>query len=81
MVNSLIEKEVGSELLLYDPDLDEVYILNATARLVYKLHKEGKNLAEIEQQMKGFFRVEEGVNLFGDLQQCLAKLRTKGLIE
>lgn len=81
MAKSLIEKEIGSELLLYDLNSDEVHILNATAQVIYKFHKQGMSLVEIEKELKNRFWAGESANVSADLQRCLAELKAKGLIE
>jgi hypothetical protein len=81
MVKNLVEKEVGSDLMLYDPELDEVHILNATAGMVYRLHKAGKPVPDIETELSRAFRVQGSEAVVEDVRACLASLRQKGLLE
>ncbi|MEA2014153.1 MAG: hypothetical protein U9N38_02435, partial [Thermodesulfobacteriota bacterium] len=55
----IIPKEAGLDLMLYDTEQDEVHVLNPTARLVYDLHKKGRNLTEIEEEMRKNFQADD----------------------
>lgn len=76
----IIPKEVGSDLMLYDTEQDEVHVLNTTARLVYDFYKKGRSLTEIEQEVQKSFRVDDRHDLHGDALRCLEELRSKQLI-
>lgn len=80
MNGKIIAKELQSELMLYDPERDEVHLLNATARRIYQMHREGKDLTEIEQAIRASFQVEEEQDLHGHIRKCLGELGEKGLI-
>jgi len=80
MTKKIIAKELDSELMLYDVDSDEVHILNAAAQLIYTLHQEGKNIAEIEEQIRARFQTKEDEDIRNNIQQCLDDLRQKELI-
>jgi hypothetical protein len=75
-----IAKEVDSDLMLYDPELDEVHILNATARAVYHLLGEGKTVTEIAEILRSRSLVQEGDDPLKDVQECIGALLQKGLI-
>lgn len=81
MPKSLIEKEVGAELMLYDPDEDEVHILNPTAKTIYLGLKKGKTAEEIGREIRGRFLVGSDENLLDAVKKCIDDLREKGLIE
>ena len=80
MNDKIIEKELTSEMMLYDSIKDEIHILNDTARLMYKLYKEGKNNIEIEQAIRQSFSIDESVDLTSDIQQCLDEFERKDLL-
>ena len=80
MPQQIIAKEQQSELMLYDTEKDCVHLLNPTARLVYVLYRKGRNSAEIEQDIRRNFQVDDGRDLRGDLLRCLEELRSKKLI-
>ncbi len=77
---AILAKELGTDLMLYDPVRDQVHILNATARLIYQLHQDGKDLDEIDQAIRSAFRSERHQNIKENIQACLAELKGKGLI-
>ena len=80
MAKKVITKELDSELMLYDPDVDAVHVLNATALLVYKLYGQGKELAEIEQEIRQRFAVGRDRDIASEIRECIAELQAKGLI-
>jgi hypothetical protein len=77
---TFIRKEVDSDLLIYNPDIDEVHILNDTAKAIYKFLCEGKTVREIEEKLQKQFIFEEGHDLYRDIEGCISLLREKGLI-
>ncbi len=79
MPQQIIAKELESELMLYETEKDSVHLLNPTARVVYDLYTKGRNLTEIEQEIRINFRVDNQ-DLRGDVLGCLEELRRKQLI-
>ena len=79
--SSLIAKEVDSDLMLYNPEIDEVHILNPTGKAIYKLLHEGKTSQEIEEELRNHFVLEKGHNLIRDIEECIASFKEKGLID
>jgi hypothetical protein len=80
MVKGVIAKELDSELMLYDPGEDAVYVLNSTALLVYKLFNEGKKPMEIEHEVRRRFAVDQDEEVLGGIRECIAELQEKGLV-
>lgn len=80
MVKKLVTKELDSELMIYDPDLDAVHILNSTALLVYKLSSEGKRPVEIEREMRQRFAIDQDQEIASGIQECIVELQAKGLL-
>ncbi len=77
--NMLIARNVGSEMMVYDPEHDEIHILNPSACLIYKLHEEGKTVAEIEEEMRSRFDVDKHADIAGDILRCIESLKKKEL--
>lgn len=80
MTKRIIEKEMDSELMLYDSQSDEVHVLNATARRIYEMSREGKSREEIVKELRAEFRPEMQEALDRDIQECLEELAEKGLV-
>jgi tRNA pseudouridine-54 N-methylase len=80
MTKKLEPKELMSDLMLYDAETDDVYILNETARLVYKLYEKGLDLYEIEREIQEAFQTDEHQDISSDIQKCIDDLLAKGLI-
>ncbi|CAN2039611.1 PqqD family protein [Candidatus Magnetomoraceae bacterium gMMP-15] len=79
MSKNVITKELKDEFMVYDMDEDELHVLNQSARLVYKLYKEGKTASEIEKQIRKNFSVREDRDVCKDIQRCLDELKSKGI--
>ena len=78
--SKLINKEIDSDMLIYNPDIDEVHVLNDTAKAIYKLVCEGKTSAAIEEELRSQFIFDEGHDLRTDIEGCIDSLKAKGLI-
>ncbi len=76
----LIAKQVDSDLILYNPELDEVHTLNATAKVIFELICKGKSLGDIEKELASRFSFEEGHDILRDIHECVDLLKKKGLI-
>lgn len=80
MTKKIEARELESELILYDTEQDDVHVLNATAKLIYKLHEEGKGTTEIEEEVRKSFQFEEEQDVHGHVQRCIGDMKKKGLI-
>jgi hypothetical protein len=76
-----IFKEMGSDLMCYDCDEDEVHILNLTASAVYRLLCEGKSETEIVQSLAVVFPGHENKEIEKDVRTCIEDLEAKGLLD
>jgi len=76
--NTLIVKEIDSDLILYHPDRDEVHILNPTAQVIYKLLSDGKSFSEIGEELRSRFLLEDGYNILSDIEKCAQLLKKNG---
>lgn len=79
MAKKIVVREAGKETMLYDAEQDELHVLNATAKVVYRLSKEGKGVEEIEAALRSTFTVPPGLDLRPEIEACLAALKDKGL--
>jgi hypothetical protein len=75
-----IVKEVDSDLLFYDPDSDQVHILNPTARTVYELLLENRTEGQIVEALQAT-RDGQGEDIEMDVRKCIEGLIEKGLID
>jgi len=81
MARKMLEKELNEELMLYDMERDKLHILNDMARLILRLHRQGKTIEEIEDTIKQNFRFQDGTDIRGDVLHCLQALEEKGIIQ
>lgn len=81
MTKKILSTDLESEGLLYNTKSDEVHILNKTARLIYRLKRDGKNNIEIEKTVRKTFKIDVDQNIDSDIRKCLNDLAEKGLLE
>ncbi len=79
--DKIVEHPFESDLMLYQTDKDDVHVLNPTARVIYRLHKEGKGVGEIEKALRAQFRIAPDRDIVQDIEACIAGLKKRGLIE
>lgn len=79
MGKNIVVREAGPETMLYDPGRDELHVLNATARLIHRLSREGRGIAEIEEALRDAFQAPPGRDLRAEIVACLQELKNKGL--
>jgi hypothetical protein len=80
MTEKILAKELENDLMLYNAENDNVHVLNPTARLIYELFKKGKDVHEIEKEIRITFNVDETQDLHDDILKYLDEMRKKGLI-
>lgn len=69
-----------AELMLYHPGLDELHVLNPTARLVWELCDGDHSPEEMVQQLRSTFQVSPDADLINDIERVLGDFRTKNLL-
>lgn len=80
VLGTLIARQTGSDLMLYNPELDEVHILNSTARMIFDLYREGRTEKDIQDELMKRFCLHEDENLCQDIRQCIEDLKRKGIM-
>lgn len=73
-------KELQNDMMICDNSYNEVHVLNKTAKLIYKLCKDGKGHEEIEVTLKNNFPRDIKGNIREDVHVCITDLKAKGLI-
>lgn len=69
------EKDLGTELLVYNKATDEIHVLNTSAKLIYSLYKKGKSLEKIQQELEKKFNVQPGQNIKIQIKRFLKELK------
>lgn len=67
------------ERFLFKPDTGEVFTLNPTGALVYRLARQGKRSSDIARRLAARYQVSEAQAL-RDVHACLAELRVNGFL-
>jgi len=76
-----IEKEVGSDLICYDTDKDEIHVLNSTALAIHRLLCAGKTEGQIIEELQTSSHLPEGHKIEADVRACIETLAEKGLVD
>ena len=72
-------RQVASETVIVDPRTREVHVLNRTGSRIWELLAEAQSLAGLVAALEAGFAGERD-RLFGDVQQFLADLSVKQLV-
>ena len=79
--NSAVSSKInGTNLILYDANMDSVHILNRTANLIWELCDGHHTISDVEKDMRARFSVAKEYDLLGDIEQALQNLLSKGLL-
>ena len=74
-------QDLGSEVMLYDAQKDEVHILNQTARVIWEGVVAGKSPEELASELKERFSVGPDHDLLSDIRGVMEELKGKGLLK
>ena len=77
----LTVRDLGSEIILYDPKSETFHILNDTARSIWLMIDGKREQKEIRDEFLGLYPKEDPAQLGGDLHRTLEELSRKGLVE
>jgi hypothetical protein len=77
---SVSSKETGSELIVYDANMNSVHILNRTAYLIWELCDGMHTVSDIEKAMRERFLVDNEYDLLRDIDQAVHHLLMNGLL-
>ena len=68
----ILVRKIGQETMLYDPDLEMIHILNATAESVWNRCDGKTKIDEIKQEIKGDYLLTQDYDFIGDIRQILS---------
>jgi hypothetical protein len=74
-------RDLGSEMILYDPKSETFHILNDTARSIWMMIDGQREPEEICRDFVRLYPKEDPARLDQDLHKTLDELSHKGLIE
>jgi len=77
---AVLEQDLGEELLLYQADGEDVHVLNATGRAVWRLCDGQRSLEEIAAALPLHFAQAGGRDIVADVQRMIAGLRERQLL-
>lgn len=80
-MEQIIQKNVGSENLLYNPATKSVHVINKTSSLIWELCDGEHDVDMIEKELKKRFDVKNETNVKNDIHSTLSELKRLGLIE
>ena len=78
--SDLTVRDLGSEMILYDPRTESFHVLNSSARDIWMLLEERRASGAIEEGFASLYPAEDPVRLANDLLQTLEEFDRKGLL-
>ena len=79
--DTLTIRDLGSEMILYDPKSETFHVLNDTARRIWLMVDGKRGTEEIKKEYSGFYPSEDPKALGNDLLRTLEEFDRKGLLE
>jgi Coenzyme PQQ synthesis protein D (PqqD) len=80
-MQSIVEKQVGPDLMLYDGEVDSVHVLNPSARIIYDMRRRGLELQAISTALRDRFEIPAEHALEEDILQVIQDLVSRGLLD
>jgi hypothetical protein len=77
---SVVQRDLGTEAMLYDPEGDRVVRLNRTARRIWELCSGQSSLDAITAQLQGEFALDPRTDLRADVAETVARFAASGLL-
>jgi pyrroloquinoline quinone biosynthesis protein D len=77
---SVVQRDLGTEAMLYDPDEDRVVRLNPTARRIWELCNGRNSVDTIAAQLRDEFALDSGVDLRADVVEAVVSFAASGLL-
>lgn len=78
---SVIAKELDHRLILYNPDAKEIYLLNDSASLVWKLCDGGFTIEKIADATAQKYDLSSRLEIQGDIVEIVGDFKKEGLVE
>jgi len=75
-----VSRSLGAKVVLYNPEVREVSVLNATAAAVWEMCDGATPMVEAVARMKSRFRIAETRDVAADLTAVLQTLSGRGLL-
>jgi hypothetical protein len=75
-----VSRSLGAKVVLYNPEVREVSVLNATAAAVWEMCDGATPLADAVTRLKARFRIAETRDVAADVAAVLRTLSGKGLL-
>ena len=75
-----MRREVGPEVLLFDPRNDSLHVLNATAAVVWDWLEESRSQADLTAHLREVFEVEMEADVETDVGRIVVELCERDLV-
>jgi Coenzyme PQQ synthesis protein D (PqqD) len=76
----VVSRSLGAKVVLYNPEVREVSVLNATAAVVWEMCDGATPMADAVTRMKSRFRIAETRDVAADVTAVLQTLSGRGLL-
>jgi hypothetical protein len=74
-------KDLGRELMIYDPENDSAHILNLTAAAIFRLCDGKHSFEDIDQAIRTQFVAKETHNIHRDIYKFIVELKRRGFLK
>lgn len=78
--SEIVRREVGNEVLLFDPRDDSLHVLNATAAVLWERLDGVRSLAELTAHLRDSFAVDAEADVEADVRRIVRELRQRDLV-
>ena len=79
-ISHILETEIGEDISLYDPQTEQVTVLNGTASDIWRLADGSYTLQEITELLASSYGVSPDT-IAADVEKTVAELSEAGLLE
>lgn len=74
-------QRLDREMLIFDPERDEVHLLNETATAIWEGVRDGLGSAQIEERLRRRYAVDASVDAQAMIGSVLGDLAARGILE
>lgn len=78
--DGILRREVGAEVMLFDPRSESLHVLNRTAAFVWDRLADQPTAGELVAALGERYEVGAGADVEGDVARVIAELRGNGLV-
>ena len=78
--DGLVRRQVGPDLLVFDPATDELHVLNPTCAVLWDELDEPRTTAELTSALERSFDIDPAADVAADVARIIEDLEGRGLV-